>query len=121
MVQTWDEVKLVANEWDWRMYFAWEVDGEVEVDFSQYSTAGENFWFSASGHTPQELANNVMEYCCAFSPDEHVRSVMDMRGAPGLRELLDDAEEIETSLEALAHALMDYEGDRKETDHGSDF
>lgn len=84
MVQTWDEVKLVANEWDWRMYFAWEVDGEVKVDFSQYSTAGENFWFSASGHTPQELANNVMEYARDFSPDEHVRSVMDMRGAPGL-------------------------------------
>lgn len=120
MVQTWDEVKLVANEWDWRMYVAGEVDGEMSIDFSQYSNAGEDFWFSASGHTPQELANDVMEYARDFSPDEHVRSVMDMRGAPGLRELLDDAEEIETSLEALAHALMDYEGDRKETDHGSD-
>lgn len=120
MVQTWDEVKLVANEWGWRMYVAGEVDGEMSIDFSQYSNAGEDFWFSASGHTPQELANDVMEYARDFSLDEHVRSVMDMRGAPGLRELLDDAEEIETNLEALADALMDYEGDRKETDHGSD-
>ena len=54
------------------------------------------------------------------SPEEHVRLVMDMRGAPGLRELLDDAEEIETSLEALAHALMEYEGGRKETADGQD-
>ena len=61
-----------------------------------------------------------MEYCRDFSPEEHVRLVMDMRGAPGLRELLDDAEEIETSLEALAHALMEYEGGRKETADGQD-
>lgn len=117
MVQTWDEVKRVANELDWSMHVAGETDGEVDVDFSQYSTAGEDFWFSASGHTPQELANNVMEYSRAFSPEEHVRSVMDMRGAPGLRELLDDAEEIETNLEALAYALMDYKDEGKETDH----
>ena len=40
MVQTWDEVKLVANEWDWRMYAAGEADGEMGVDFSRYSNAG---------------------------------------------------------------------------------
>lgn len=120
MVQTWDEVKLVANEYGWRMYVAGDSEDQIDVEFSRYSTAGEDFWFSASDHTPQELANDVLEYCRNFSPEEHVRSVMDMPCAPGLRELLDDAEGIETSLEALAHALMDYEGDRKETDYGSD-
>ena len=106
MVQTWDEVKRVANTWGWRMYVAGDSEDQIDIEFSRYSTAGEDFWFSASGHTPQELANDVMEYCRNFSPEEHVRSVMDMPGAPDLRELLDDAEEIETSLEALAYALM---------------
>ena len=120
MVQTWDEVRRVANAWGWRMYVAGVSEDQIDIEFSWYSNAGEDFRFSASGHTPQELANDVLEYCRDFSSEEHARSVMDMPSAPGLRELLDDAEEIETSLEALAYALMDYEGDRKEADYGSD-
>lgn len=120
MVQTWDEVKLVAHALDWKMYLDVDSSDNMNIDFEQWSNAGEDFLFSASGHTPQELAEDVMEYCRDFSPEEHVRLVMDMRGAPGLRELLDDAEEIETSLEALAHALMEYEGGRKETADGQD-
>mgnify|MGYP007105728931 FL=1 len=88
MVQTWDEVKRVANAWGWRMYVAGASEDQIDIEFSWYSNAGEDFRFSASGHTPQELANDVLEYCRDFSSEEHVRSVMDMPSAPGLRELL---------------------------------
>ena len=78
----------------------------VEFEFS--SPAGEDFVFSVDA---DNVADNVWEYAQNFDAEEHAREVMDMPGAPSLRELLEDAEEIQGMLEELATALLRADGD----------
>lgn len=111
MVQTWNEVFQVAHSLGWHITYEMPDMGNLyEVDFSVYSPAGEDFNFDVSVDDPAALARKVRDYWWNFDADEHVKSVMDMRGAPGLRELIDDADAIEEMLHELSDALMDYEG-----------
>ena len=81
--------------------------GDV-VEFELSSPAGEDFVFSVDA---DNVADNVWEYAQNFDVEEHVQEVMGMDGAPGLRELLEDAEEIRGMLEELATALLRADGD----------
>lgn len=81
--------------------------GDV-VEFELSSPAGEDFVFSVDA---DNVADNVWEYAQNFDVEEHVQEVMEMDGAPGLRELLEDAEEIRGMLEELATALLRADGD----------
>ena len=81
--------------------------GDV-VEFELSSPAGEDFVFSVDA---DNVADNVWEYAQNFDAEEHAREVMDMPGAPSLRELLEDAEEIQGMLEELATALLRADSD----------
>ena len=81
--------------------------GDV-VEFEMSSPAGEDFVFSVDA---DNVADNVWEYAQNFDAEEHAREVMDMPGAPSLRELLEDAEEIQGMLEELATALLRADSD----------
>ena len=79
----------------------------VEFEFS--SPAGEDFVFSVDA---DNVADNVWEYAQNFDAEEHAREVMDMPGAPSLRELLEDADDIKRVLELLADEIWGAEVDK---------
>lgn len=78
------------------------VDG---IEFSQYSPAGEDFSIYVSTGRLSEISEAVKDYYDGFDPEEHTLTVFKMKGAPGLRECLDDAEKIDEMLKELSHFL----------------
>lgn len=104
MVKTWEQIIDTANALGWNVS-VYECDSNKDIMFGRYTPAGEDFNFTASGETPEELAADAMEYARDFDRDEHVRSVMDMNGAPDLETLVKDAYEIERMVQELANAL----------------
>lgn len=104
MVVTWGQMTDIAEDLGWRVDICKNRSGE-NVEFQHYTPAGEDFSFTAYGNTPEAVAADALEYARGFDRDEHVRSVMDMRGAPDLETLVGDAHEIEIMVQELANAL----------------
>lgn len=110
MVTTWDKLFQIAEELDWDLTYEAKDSGALyEIDFRKYSPAGEDFGFYCEADAPEEMAKEVMRYLVDFDVDEHVKLVMDMDGAPGLRELVHDAEDIEDMIDELVGHLYDAE------------
>ena len=114
MVTTWEQMTDIAEA------LGWSVDSRESkfgksLGFQRYTPAGEDFFFTACGKTPEEVAADVMEYARDFDRDEHVRFVMDMRDAPDLETLVGDAFEIETMVQELVNALY-YDWDQDAED-----
>ena len=85
----------------------WTINKDEDImDFQQDSSAGEDFYFTAFGSTPDDIVQNVLSHYSDFDVDEHVKQVMDMTGAPSsLSVLIEDSQEIEHNIETLAIAL----------------
>lgn len=71
----------------------WSVsyDDNDTVELSQGSPAGEDFYFTVP---KLNFCDEVFDYANDFDPEEHAKENLGMSGAPGLRELLDDADAI---------------------------
>lgn len=76
--------------------------GEVELEIGQASPAGEDFYIYICGETVEELIRSLDMQACDFDEDEHVKLVMDTRGAPDLATLVKDAADIHEMLRELA-------------------
>lgn len=114
MVVTWKQMTDIAETLGWSIDIR-KNGSEKNVEFQQYTPAGEDFSFTAYGKTPEAVAADALEYARGFDRDEHVRSVMDMRGAPDLETLVGDAHEIEIMVQELANALYyDWDQDAEE-------
>lgn len=87
---------LKARDWDYNLY-----DDTVELQW--YSPAGEDFW--AGSFSIDNLADELYDFYQGFDAEQHVMSVYGMAGAPGLRELIDDAEQIDSELRYLSWAV----------------
>lgn len=113
MVQTLNQIREVAETHGWsvNMWSTPELEDKFELEFCQYSPAGEDFSVYIAGFSIRDVIEELVEYERDFDPDEHVRSVMDMRGAPGLRILVEDANAIADMIRELADAMIDYEED----------
>jgi hypothetical protein len=75
---------------------------------AQYSPAGEDFSFSVDA--TDDFVQSVKEYAADFNPDEHIEMWIEARkngtaGVPSARELVHDAEDLDTMLQELAAAL----------------
>lgn len=69
---------------------------------SKFSNAGEDFGFSIEyKNAMEELTGYVMW----FDVSEHAETVNNMRGAPDLETLIEDAKEIKEDLETLLEEL----------------
>ena len=83
----------------------WTVTDEGDGFYiSQYSPAGEDFGFSIGKKNPKD---EIMDYYQDFDVDEHVTMWINakasgMSGVPTIKELVHDAEKIESMLEELA-------------------
>lgn len=86
----------------------WNVTEEGDGFYiSQYSPAGEDFGFSIAGKDPKD---EIINYYQDFDIDKHVTMWIMAKesgtpGIPTVRELVHDAEKIESMLEDLAIAV----------------
>ena len=88
-----------------------EYPDENCVDLSQYSPAGEDFIFTVE---IENFPEEVGAYYNGFDPEEHVAMWMDAKrsgtsGIPSIRELVKDADAIDSMLADLAFAVQDFE------------
>lgn len=110
MVETYQQLIDVGKTLGWAINdIAANSTCECGFEFCQYSPAGEDFFFCAQAEDLIGIIRDVVEYAREFDVDEHVRSVMDMRGAPRLSVLVDDAREIADMIQELADALINYD------------
>ena len=90
----------------------WEITlDEDNLEFGKHSPAGEDF-FCCVGKTnnPNVLASQVREHASDFDTEEHVTMwVMAKQsgtsGIPSIKELVQDADDIQKMLDDLASAL----------------
>lgn len=80
-------------------------DGNLELE--KYSPAGEDFIFTVDA---DDIPGSVHSYYLNFDQDEHISlwamaSLEHTPGVPCIRELVQDAEDIEKMLEELSDAL----------------
>ena len=106
-----DVYKVIENKgWDIHDF---EQDGEICLEISQYSPAGENFFFTIFfDGTISDLKHNISDYVYSFDRDEHVRMHLgmwgnDTSGLPSISVLVENAKDIETSLEELSRKVIE--------------
>ncbi|WP_289026743.1 hypothetical protein [uncultured Flavonifractor sp.] len=80
-------------------------DGGLALEIGKSSPAGEDFHIYITGDKLEDLVRNLGELAHDFDEDDHVRSVMDSKGAPGLAALVKDSAAIHRMLEDLADAV----------------
>ena len=106
-----DKYREVCESLDWSVHEY--DDGTVELE--KYSPAGEDFSFTVSSASP---VDGIKEYAAEFDIDEHIEMWIEarhngVRGVPSTRELVKDAEEIESMLKELSEALLETELQRE--------
>lgn len=101
-----------AEKLGWRVDFGEQKDrmtGKTEkyVEFESYSPAGEDMIITEYYRSISEISDKLMERYNDFDPDEHAAKWYGAgNGEPSsLRQLLDDAEDIEEMIHDLAMAL----------------
>lgn len=110
MVETYQQFMDVGESLGWAINDISEsCTSKLGFELCQYSPAGEDFFFCAQAYDMRGIVRDISEYAEYFDVDEHVKAVMNMRGAPSLRVLVDDADEIADMIQELADALIDYE------------
>ena len=88
-------------------------EGKTQLEFNQFSPAGEDFNFYIEfNNNIQDFLNELREYVNDFDIDEHVKIWIDVLGQNGvpstIRELLEDAESIKEMLEELLNSVEEY-------------
>ena len=83
---------------DWKPYI--DTD-DKSIDLEWYSPAGEDFMLSFSVKDDDDFLSQLFDAYMNFDSEQHAVENYGMRGAPGLRVLLDDAEAIEGELQRL--------------------
>ena len=94
----------VCEALGWKVY---EDGGKVELE--QSSPAGEDFVFYVES---SDFVNEVKTYALEFDAEEHIEMWVeakknDVRGVPSIRRLVEDADDIQKMLNALAIALTE--------------
>lgn len=102
-----EEFKEVVNKIEdlgWGISMVEYANGDF-LNFAKYSDAGEDFYFEVEAKSLPEVAKDVRRYAEDFDPIEHAKEMDGAPGAPDLKILIKDGEEIKTDLEELATML----------------
>ncbi len=83
---------------NWKPYIDTD-DNSIELEW--YSPAGENFLLSFNVKDDDDFLSQLFDAYMNFDTEQHAVENYGMRGAPGLRVLLDDADAIEGELQRL--------------------
>lgn len=87
---------------NWKPYIDTE-DNSIELEW--YSPAGEDFLLSFDVKDDDDFLSQLYDAYINFDTEQHAVENYGMRGAPGLRVLLDDADAIEDELKRLCAHL----------------
>ena len=97
----------------------WEVDIRIdddndvkELELSNYSNLGEYLVYTINGTTPKELAIEIMDIYANFDVGSHVEFWVEakmegVKGVPSVKELIEDATEIEKMLKELSETVRE--------------
>ena len=113
------ETIKIMEELGWKVTEGLQ-NGDSYYEMQIHSDAGENFFITLWGNTPEEVAKNACDRYHIFDPDEHVKQVMNWEGAPSISVLLHDAEKIKEMLEELSLSLSRGEVTHINRDNGKD-
>ena len=83
---------------NWKPYI--DTDNN-SIDLEWYSPAGEDFLLSFDVRDDDDFLSQLYDAYMDFDSEQHAIENYGMRGAPGLRVLLDDAEAIECEIQRL--------------------
>ena len=76
----------------------------IQVD----NPCGEDFSFDIDKTEDNHDIEQIISYCDDFDPEEHAQMWLGGKGAPGMRQLLDNSDNIKESLNQLACQLRDF-------------
>ena len=106
MKQLGAKVRKTLENNDFRICSIEKQNGKYVAELEWYSPAGEDFivtlWFDG---TSADFVREFADYADDFDPETHAVEQYGMRGAPGIRDLLDDADEIKNTLMRVAAEL----------------
>ncbi len=103
----------IADKPGWELNIE-RAEDEYIADFGMYTDAGEDFRFSVYfDGTIKDLEDEIIRYALKFDPDEHAENwcKAKLEGVPGIpciRKLIEDADEIDESLENLWKAYRNH-------------
>lgn len=113
VICTMDDLIDVIEEMGWNVR-----DYEDDLEIAQESNAGEEFFFSVyKEESLQKTIDSICKQYDYFDPEEHAKmwgQCSGTRGVPDLDTLVEDAKDIELSLEELKVALEQCEVKEKE-------
>ena len=102
-----DLLESKFSDLDWNFSINHYGNGS-QIYISKYSPAGEDFGFEVEGSTVEEIVKEIVKYANDFDAEEHVLLWVEgcgRNGVPGLRALLEDADEIQEMLDKLAEEV----------------
>ena len=104
-----EKQRQIIEDHDWNIIEVSEQDGTPYLEIESWSPAGEDLGETIWINDGQSLAEAAREWADSFDKDEHVELWVESRGKRGvpetIRELVDDAEEIQKMFNDLADAL----------------
>lgn len=104
--KTLDELKDRINTAGWSCSESKDENtADMELELGRMSPAGEDFYIYVCGQTVEELISNLDNQACDFDEDDHVKLVMNTKGAPDLTTLVKDAADIHEMLRKLADTV----------------
>lgn len=104
---TFEKAKEIAEKLGWKVESdTWgSFDGNRCITFSKTSPAGEDFSFEIWSNEDESIATETRSYANDFDEEEHVKLMLDSRGAPSMKELVTDAEKVKKMVNDLADAF----------------
>ena len=110
-----EKLKEIIEKLGWKVYEVDYAGGEVGWDIRQVSPAGEDFGFSICHNNNANVAvNEIEDYAENFDEEEHIEMLLAYAkhnrpaGIPGVKVLVQDAEEIHRMLLELANYLFNH-------------
>ena len=94
------------QEKDWLYSVDFDNDtNPIGLELETWSPAGEDFLVCLYGSNDDEILHSLYEYAENFDPEEHALFCVNMRGAPGIRTLLRDADKMAENLNSMCDHL----------------
>lgn len=110
-----EKLKEIIEKLGWKIYEEDYAGGETGWDIRQISPAGEDFGFTICHNNDVATAiKEITQYAECFDEEEHVEMLLAYAkhnrpsGMPGIKELVEDAEEIQNMLNELSNYLFNH-------------
>lgn len=114
MKKSYKNIVEVAENLDWSVIdirdCGFTVTDGTQLEFEKYTPAGEDFSFTVSGDSPENMIEEIKSYSANFDTEEHIAGWIEAKrngvsGVPSIKELVEDADAIENMLRELAEAV----------------